>query len=54
MSWAKHRKLQSFCGFERKKKTIDEDSNKSFLTMYYKIKSIDSKRFMPSSLLVHY
>ena len=52
MSWGKHRKLQNFCDFNREKN--DEDSYESFVTMYYKIKSIDSKRFMASSLLAHY
>ena len=38
MSWGKHRQLQNFCGFHRKKNgKFDEDSNESFVTIYYKI-----------------
>ena len=51
MSWGKHRKLQNFCGFNRKKnRKFDEDSNESFVTIYYKVKFIDSKRFMACTL----
>ena len=51
MSWGKHSKLQNFCGSNRKKiRKFDEDSNKSVETIYYKIKFINSERFMASSL----
>ena len=51
MSWWKHRQLQNFCSFNRKKNgKFDEDSNESFVTIYYKIKFIDNKRFMACTL----
>ena len=56
MSWGKHRKIKNFSvPIEKEVTNIDKDGNKSVLTILYKIKFIDSARFMAASLpnLVH-
>ena len=46
------RKVQNFFYSNRKKEVtnIDKDGNESIVTIYYRIKFIDSARFMASSL----
>ena len=44
MSWGKHRKIQKF-------RKTDKDCNEDTIIISHKIKSIDSARFMESSLL---
>ena len=46
------RKVQNFFCSNRKKEVtnIDKDGNESVVTIYYRIKLIDSARFMASSL----
>ena len=43
MSWGKYRKIQNIT-------KIDRDGHENVVTVSYKIKFIDSARFMPSSL----
>ena len=51
MSWRKYRKVQNFfCSNRKKVIKIDEDSNESLVTISYKMKFIDSARFMATSL----
>ena len=51
MSWGKYRKVQTFSvPIEKKVTNIDKDSNKSVVAISYKIKFIDSARFIASSL----
>ena len=51
MSWRKYRKLQnSFSSNRKRNKKIDKDGNEDITTVSYKIKFIDSARFMASSL----
>ena len=51
MSWGKHRKIQNVvCLIEKELKNIDKDDNENVVTIFYKIKFIDSTRFMASSL----
>ena len=50
MSWGKQRKLQTFSISIKKKITKnDKDNNESVVNISYKIKLIDSTRFMASS-----
>ena len=50
MPQGKHRKVKNFFHSNRKKITkIDEGGNGSAVTLYYKIKLIDSARFMATS-----
>ena len=50
MSWGKQWKLQTFSISIKKKITKnDKDDNESVVNISYKIKLIDSKRFMASS-----
>ena len=50
MSWGKHWKLQTFSISIKKKITKnDKDDNESVVNISYKIKLIDSTRFMASS-----
>ena len=56
MSWGKHRKIKKFSvPIEKEVTNIDKDGNKSVLTIFYKIKFVNSARFMAASLsnLVH-
>ena len=49
MSWGKHTKLQNFSiPIEKEVKNIDKDVNERVVAMSYKIKFIDSARFMAS------
>ena len=52
MSREKYRKVQNhFCSNEKKKVTkFDKDGNKNVMIISYRIKCIDSTRFMASSL----
>ena len=51
MSWGKHRKVQTFfVPIEKKVVNIDKDGNESVVTISYKIRFIDSAKFMTSSL----
>ena len=51
MSLGKQRKVQSFfCSNKKEITKIDKDGNKSVVNISYKIKFIDSVRFMTSSL----
>ena len=51
MSWGKHRKSKKFSvPVEKEVTNIDKDGNKSVLTILYKIKFINSARFMAASL----
>ena len=53
MSWVKYRKVQNHFCPNWKKKTVaktDKDGNESVVIKSYKIKFIDSARFMPSLL----
>ena len=51
MSWGKHRKVQTFSvPIEKKVVNIDKDGNESVVTISYKIRFIDSAKFMTSSL----
>ena len=50
MSWRKQRKVQNFFVPTKEEITkIDKDGNESVTTISYKIKFIDSARFMASS-----
>ena len=52
MCWRKYGKVQKlFCSNRKEITKIDKDDNESVLTIYYKIKFIDSARFMANSLL---
>ena len=47
MSWRKYRKVQNiFCYNEKKVKKIKKYGNESVVTVTYKIRFIDSARFM--------
>ena len=51
MSWRKYRKMENCFSSNRKKnKKIDKDGDEDTTTISYKIKFIDSARFMVSSL----
>ena len=51
MSWGKYREVRNFFRSNRKRVTkIDKDCNESVVTKSYKIKFIDSARFMATSL----
>ena len=51
MSWGKYRKVQNFfVPLEKEVIKIDKDGSESVITISYKIKFIDSARFMASSL----
>ena len=51
MSWRKQRKIQKlFCSIKKINYKIEKDGNESVKTISYKIKFIDSARFMTSSL----
>ena len=51
MSWKIYRKVQNFSvPIEKEITNIDKDGNESIVTRSYKIKFIDSARFMASSL----
>ena len=51
MSWGKQRKVQNFfCSKKNEITKIDKDGNESVVNISYKIKFIDSARFMASSL----
>ena len=51
MSWGKYRKVQNlFCSNRKKVTKIDKYGNESVVTISYKIKFIDSARFMITSL----
>ena len=51
MSWRKQRKIQKFfCSIKKINYKIEKDDNESVKTISYKIKFIDSARFMTSSL----
>ena len=50
MSWGKYKNIQNFFCPNKKVTNIDNDGNKSVVTISYKIKFIDSARFMKSSL----
>ena len=51
MSWEKYRKVQNyFIPIEKEVIKIDKDSNKSVVTISYKIKFIGSARYMATSL----
>ena len=51
MSWVKYKKVQNlFCSNTKKVTKIDKDGNESVETISYKIKFINSARFMSSSL----
>ena len=51
MSWRKYRKVQKLFSFNKKEiKKFDKDSNENTVTISYKIKSINSDRFMVISL----
>ena len=51
MSWTKQRKVQNFfCSKKNEITKIDKDGNESVVNISYKIKFIDSARFMASSL----
>ena len=51
MSQGKHRKVQTFSvPIEKKVVNIDKDGNESVVTISYKIRFIDSAKFMTSSL----
>ena len=49
-SWEEHREVQNVFLFQQKKKLVDEDGNESVVNRSYKIKFIDSARFMAGSL----
>ena len=49
MFWRKQRKVQNFLRLQKVTKT-DKDGNESVANIYYKIKFIDSARFMATSL----
>ena len=50
MSWGKYRKVQTFFFPKEKEVTnIDKDGNEGVVTISYKIKFIESARFMESS-----
>ena len=56
MSWGKHGKVLDLCCYNRNKVTkIDNDGNESVVAISYKIKVIDSVRFIANSwsCLVH-
>ena len=48
MSWGQQRKVQNF--FRSNRTKIDKDGNESVVIIPYKIKFIDSARFMITSL----
>ena len=52
MSWGKYRKVQNLFRSDRKKKVIkvDTEGNENIITISYKMKFIESARFMVSSL----
>ena len=51
MSWAKYKKVLIFSiSIEKEVINIDKDGNKTVVTTSYKIKFIDSTRFMATSL----
>ena len=51
MSWRKYRKVQNFFSPDRKRnKKVDKDGNENIATVSYKMKFINSARFMASSL----
>ena len=51
MSWGKYRKVQKFTvPIEKEVANIDKDGNESVVTISYRIKFIDSTRFIASSL----
>ena len=51
MPWGKYRKAKHlFCSNRKKVTKIDKDGNESVVTIFYKIKFIDSERFMATSL----
>ena len=51
MSWGTYRKVQNFSiPIEKEVTKVDEDGNESVVTTSYKIKFIDSARFMATSL----
>ena len=51
MNWGKYRNVQKFfCSKKKEVIKIDKDSNESVVTISYKIKIIDSVRFMATSL----
>ena len=51
MCWEKYRKVENiFCSNKKKITKIDKDGNESVATISYKIKLLDSARFMASSL----
>ena len=51
MSWGKHKKYETLSfPIEKEFTIINKDSNESFIIISYKIKFIDSARFMDTSL----
>ena len=51
MSWGKYRKVPNFSiSIEKEFANIDRDGHENVVTISYKIKFIDSARFMTSSL----
>ena len=53
MSWGKHTKVEKFSApIEKEVTKIDKDGNEDFVTISYKIKFVDSARFMASSLTI--
>ena len=49
MAWRKYRKVQNFSSSNKKRnKKNDKNSNEDITTVSYKIKFIDSARFMAS------
>ena len=54
MSWGKYRNVQSFSvPIENEVIKVDKGGNENIITISYKIKFIDSPRFMASSLSNH-
>ena len=51
MSWRKYRKVQNFFSYNRKRnQKNDKSGNEDITAVSYKIKFIDSARFMANSL----
>ena len=49
MSWRKYRKVQNFLNSNRSRNKNDKDGNEDITTVSYKMKFINSGRFMGSS-----
>ena len=50
MSWGEYRKVENVSTVEKEVTKIDKDGNESVVTISYKIKFINSARFMVTSL----